>query len=237
MKKIMALTTVMLLISSLTAGCGRTDTQASPYQASSIATSEAGNAPNKVHQLSYYQPPIFPVPAYQFPITTYPMFPGQPYTPAYPQPYDPAPSTPVASPNPNAGDPPPAANPGGNPASAFAQQVLQLVNQERAKAGLNALRSDGPLANMAMVKAQDLYNNNYFDHQSPTYGSPFDMMKRLGISYQYAGENIAKGQPTPQQVMNDWMNSPGHRANILKSNYTSIGIAQYNRTWVQEFTG
>ncbi|GGH21253.1 CAP domain-containing protein [Paenibacillus segetis] len=121
--------------------------------------------------------------------------------------------------------------------SAFAQQVLDLVNDERYKAGLNSLTMDEELSNMAMVKAQDMYNNNYFDHNSPTHGSPFDMMNEFGISYNTAGENIANGQTTPTQVMKDWMNSPGHKANILNSSYTHIGIAFYNNEWVQEFTG
>lgn len=121
--------------------------------------------------------------------------------------------------------------------SLYAQQVLDLVNQERSKAGLSSLSMNNELSNMAMVKAQDMYNNNYFDHNSPTYGSPFDMMKEFGISYKTAGENIANGQTTPKQVMNDWMNSPGHKANILHSSFTHIGIAFYNNEWVQEFTG
>ncbi|GBK61711.1 hypothetical protein PbDSM24746_17150 [Paenibacillus macerans] len=112
-----------------------------------------------------------------------------------------------------------------------------MVNKERSKAGLAALTMSPELSNMAMVKAQDMYNNNYFDHNSPTHGSPFDMMKEFGITYNSAGENIAKGQSSPTQVMNDWMNSPGHKANILNSSYTKIGVAYYNSEWVQEFTG
>ncbi|WP_282943583.1 CAP domain-containing protein [Paenibacillus sp. RC67] len=119
--------------------------------------------------------------------------------------------------------------------SAYADQVVTLVNQERAKSGLPALTSDSKLANMAMDKAKDMYNKNYFDHTSPTYGSPFDMMKQYGISYSYAGENIAKGQRNPQEVMNAWMNSEGHRQNIMSPNYTKIGVAYYNGEWVQEF--
>ena len=120
--------------------------------------------------------------------------------------------------------------------SAFATQVVTLVNQERAKAGLKPLAStNAALTKMALDKAKDMYNNGYFDHNSPTYGSPFDMMKKYGINYRYAGENIAKGQRTPQEVMNAWMNSPGHRANILSANFTTIGVAYYNGVWVQEF--
>lgn len=125
----------------------------------------------------------------------------------------------------------------GKDSAQFAQQVLDLVNKERSKAGLGSLSMDDELSKMAMAKAQDMYNNNYFDHNSPTHGSPFDMMKEYGITYQSAGENIAKGQTTPTQVMNDWMNSPGHKANILNKSFTKIGIAFYNNEWVQEFTG
>lgn len=95
--------------------------------------------------------------------------------------------------------------------------------------------SNATLTKMALDKAKDMYNNGYFDHNSPTYGSPFDMMKKYGISYRYAGENIAKGQRTPQEVMTAWMNSSGHRANILSPNFTTIGVAYYNGVWVQEF--
>lgn len=119
--------------------------------------------------------------------------------------------------------------------SAYASQVVTLVNQERTKVGLSALTSDPALASMALDKAKDMYNNNYFDHNSPTYGSPFDMMKAYGIRYTYAGENIAKGQRNPQEVMNAWMNSTGHRQNILSPNFTKIGVAYYNGEWVQEF--
>ncbi|MFE5318965.1 CAP domain-containing protein [Paenibacillus sp. NPDC056579] len=126
-------------------------------------------------------------------------------------------------------------NEGTSEQSAFATEVINLVNQERAKAGLGALTEDKALSNMALDKAKDMYNNNYFDHNSPTYGSPFDMMKTYGISYSYAGENIAKGQRSPQEVMNSWMNSPGHRQNIMSPNYTKIGVAYYNGEWVQEF--
>src|SRR5699024_4253327 len=78
--------------------------------------------------------------------------------------------------------------------SQFEQQVVTLTNQERSKQRLPALKVSNPLSNMAGVKAKDMLDNNYFDHNSPTYGSPFDMMKQFGISYSYAGENIAAGQ-------------------------------------------
>ncbi|WP_446430473.1 CAP domain-containing protein [Paenibacillus agricola] len=119
--------------------------------------------------------------------------------------------------------------------STFASQVVMMVNQERVKAGLHVLVSDSSLSAMALDKAKDMYNNQYFDHTSPTYGSPFDMMSTYGIRYTYAGENIAMGQRTPQEVMTAWMNSAGHRQNIMSPNFTKIGVSYYNGEWVQEF--
>ncbi|SFK78695.1 uncharacterized protein, YkwD family [Paenibacillus sp. 1_12] len=134
----------------------------------------------------------------------------------------------------------PETNPAVNPAdknlsSPYEQQVLQLVNKQRTGSGLAALMMDNKLSQMALVKAQDMYNNNYFDHTSPTYGSPFQMLDKFQITYSTAGENIAKGQTSPEQVMNEWMNSEGHRANILNNTYTKIGIGYFNGEWVQEF--
>ena len=91
--------------------------------------------------------------------------------------------------------------------SSYQQQVLDLVNAERTKRGISALTLDSNLSSVATKKSQDMVNKNYFDHTSPTYGSPFDMMKQFGISYRTAGENIAKGQKTPQEVVTAWMNS------------------------------
>jgi uncharacterized YkwD family protein len=120
------------------------------------------------------------------------------------------------------------------------KQVLDLVNQERQKAGLKPLKLNVSLSKVAEVKAKDMRDNGYFSHTSPTYGSPFEMIKQFGIRYTYAGENIAAGQRTPQEVMNAWMNSSGHRANILNPNYTEIGIGlakggSYGTYWVQMF--
>ena len=101
--------------------------------------------------------------------------------------------------------------------------ILQQVNAERAKAGLGPLQIDYRLVQTARAKSQDMIDNRYFDHQSPVLGSPFDQMKRAGISYHFAGENIAE-MATAAQAMEGWMNSPGHRANILNPNFTHIGI-------------
>ncbi|WP_138754719.1 CAP domain-containing protein [Paenibacillus sinopodophylli] len=121
--------------------------------------------------------------------------------------------------------------------SAIQSQVIALVNQERAKAGLAALKSDALLTKVATEKARDMDVNNYFSHTSPTYGSPFDMMRSYGVTYSYAGENIASGQKTPQDVMTAWMNSAGHKANILSQNFTKIGVGYVNGEWVQMFIG
>jgi uncharacterized YkwD family protein len=113
------------------------------------------------------------------------------------------------------------------------------VNNERSKAGLKPLQMDWELQRTARVKACDMAENKYFSHQSPTYGSPFDMMKQFGITYKTAGENIAEGQRTPQEVMQAWMNSQGHRENILKREYTHIGVGycEQGNHWVQMFIG
>ncbi|MFC3885617.1 CAP domain-containing protein [Bacillus songklensis] len=117
------------------------------------------------------------------------------------------------------------------------QQVVQLTNEQRRKNGLPDLQVDGKLAGVAQTKATDMMKNKYFSHTSPTYGSPFDMMNQFGVSYTAAGENIAQGQPSAQQVVNDWMNSPGHRANILNRNFTHIGVGHTTgqHYWVQQF--
>ena len=121
------------------------------------------------------------------------------------------------------------------------QEVFDLINAKRVANGLSALKIDDELQNVARVKAQDMVNNNYFSHTSPTYGSPFDMMKSFGISYKTAGENIA-GNSSNSAAVNAWMNSEGHRANILNSsfNYTGIGVVsspKYGKIYVQMFIG
>lgn len=103
-------------------------------------------------------------------------------------------------------------------------EVIKLVNAERAKNGLSPLKANWELSRVARMKSQDMINKNYFSHQSPTYGSPFQMMESFGIRYSSAGENIAKGQQSPSAVMHAWMNSPGHRSNILSTSYSEIGV-------------
>lgn len=121
--------------------------------------------------------------------------------------------------------------------NAIEQEVVKLTNAERTKAGLKALQTDDKLMAAAREKSQDMQSKKYFSHTSPTFGSPFDRMKALGITYKSAGENIAQGQRSPQEVVQAWMDSPGHRANILNANYTHIGVGyvKSGNYWTQQF--
>ncbi|ADC51748.1 SCP-like extracellular protein [Alkalihalophilus pseudofirmus OF4] len=122
------------------------------------------------------------------------------------------------------------------------EEVIRLVNQERAKHGLNPLQSNWELSRVARFKSEDMRDKNYFSHTSPTYGSPHQMIRNFGITYRASGENIAAGQTSAQAVFNAWMNSTGHRQNILSSNYTHIGVGyakggSYGHYWTQMFIG
>ena len=123
--------------------------------------------------------------------------------------------------------------------SAYEKEVVTLTNKERTDRGLKALTIDSELSKVARVKSEDMQKKNYFSHTSPTYGSPFDMMKQFGVTYKSAGENIAKGQKTPKEVVNAWMNSEGHRANILNGSFTHIGVGYVSNgsIWTQQFIG
>lgn len=119
-------------------------------------------------------------------------------------------------------------------------EVIRLVNVERGNRGLMLLTQNWELSRVARYKSQDMINKGYFSHTSPTFGSPFKMMEDFGIRFVAAGENIAYGQNTPAEVMNAWMNSPGHRSNILSPTYTQIGVGlardRYGRCyWTQMF--
>jgi uncharacterized YkwD family protein/spore coat assembly protein SafA len=116
-------------------------------------------------------------------------------------------------------------------------QVIQYTNQERQKHGLAPLKPDWQLSRVARYKSTDMMKQGYFSHTSPTYGSPFKMMRDFNISYQAAAENIAKGQTTPYAVVKAWMESPGHRANILNGKYTHIGVGYVSEGnyWTQLF--
>ncbi len=121
----------------------------------------------------------------------------------------------------------------------FEKEVIRLVNEIRVKNGLSELKENWELSRVARYKSQDMKDNKYFSHTSPVYGSPFEMIKNFGISYRTAGENIAKGYATPQAVVNGWMNSSGHRANILNASYTQIGVGYVasGNYWTQMFIG
>lgn len=121
------------------------------------------------------------------------------------------------------------------------KEVFDLINKQRTNNGLDALKNDSEIQRVARIKAQDMVYNNYFSHTSPTYGSPFDMLKSFKISYKTAGENIA-GNPSNSSAVMAWMNSSGHKANILNSNfnYTGIGVVnshKYGKMYVQLFIG
>lgn len=121
------------------------------------------------------------------------------------------------------------------------QEILNLVNNARKEAGLSELKADTELMRVAKIKSQDMVDNNYFAHNSPIYGTPFEMIKNFGISYKSAGENIA-GNSTAKKAFDAWMNSSGHKANILGSsyNYTGIGVVnsnKYGKIFTQMFIG
>ena len=121
------------------------------------------------------------------------------------------------------------------------QEIFNLINKQRTNNGLTPLKIDEEVQKVARIKAEDMVTNNYFSHQSPTYGSPFDMLKSFKISYKSAGENIAANSSNTGAV-NAWMNSSGHRANILSSNYnyTGIGVVsspRYGKIYLQQFIG
>lgn len=124
--------------------------------------------------------------------------------------------------------------------SSLENEVIRLVNVQRSKNGLQLLKTNWQLSRVARYKSADMANKGYFSHNSPTYGTPFQMMENFGLRFSSAGENIAYGQRTPAEVMNDWMNSPGHRNNILSRSYTEIGVGMAkNRNgvcyWTQQF--
>ena len=122
---------------------------------------------------------------------------------------------------------------------AFEKQVIDLVNAERTGHGLQPLTYNWQVARVAGYKSCDMRDNHYFSHTSPTYGSPFQMLRDFGLSFTAAGENIAMGQRSAESVMQAWMNSSGHRANILSEAYTQIGVGycagSYGPYWVQMF--
>ena len=124
-------------------------------------------------------------------------------------------------------------------ALAYEREVIRLINELRRERGLRELTYNWELCRVARYKSQDMKDRGYFSHTSPTYGSPFEMIKSFGISYRSAGENIARGYKTPAAVVEGWMNSSGHRANILNSSFTEIGVGYVasGHYWTQMFIG
>ncbi len=129
--------------------------------------------------------------------------------------------------------------PTNNVNASMAEQILALVNAERKKAGVSPLTLSTEVCSVAQVKSDDMAKNGYFDHNSPTYGSPFTMLSDFGVTYRTAGENIAKGQQSPEAVMKAWMGSSGHKANILSPNFKQLGVGYSanngSPVWVQMF--
>ena len=123
--------------------------------------------------------------------------------------------------------------------SSHETEVIRLVNEIRKENGLSPLTANWELSRVARFKSQDMKDNRYFSHTSPTYGTPFQMIKAFGLTYRTAGENIAHGYQTPQAVVTAWMNSSGHRANILNTSYTQIGVGYVSsgNYWTQMFIG
>ena len=121
-------------------------------------------------------------------------------------------------------------------------EILKIVNAHRTSRGIQRLKMDEKLNMIAQLKAQDMADNKYFSHNSPFYGSVFDMMQEHNYSYKTAGENIAMGQKSAQSTMRAWMSSRGHRDNILKGEYSRSGVGYAVRRsgtpyWVQNFEG
>jgi uncharacterized protein YkwD len=124
--------------------------------------------------------------------------------------------------------------------TSYEDQVVTLVNQERAKAGCKPLTVDSRLVTAARGHSQDMANRNYFDHNTPEGVTPWTRITNAGYHFSTAAENIAAGQTTPAQVMNAWMNSAGHRANILNCDLRNIGVglaynAKHTPYWTQDF--
>jgi uncharacterized protein YkwD len=113
--------------------------------------------------------------------------------------------------------------------SDYETQVVALINNVREQNGLNALAADGSLTDIAMIRSRDLLDRNYFSHYTPEGTNVFDVMRSMKIGFRYAGENLAQSAPasigTPEGFLNAWLNSPTHRDNMLRAQYTKIGVA------------
>ena len=158
------------------------------------------------------------------PDTNVPETPDKPGTPEKPE----TPDTPDGQPD-----------QGENSGKSFAEQVAVLVNKERAKEGLPALKMDASVSKAALVRAKETELS--FSHTRPDGRGFNTALTEQGVKFRGAGENIAWGQKSPEEVMKGWMNSPGHRANIMNSKYTTIGVGYYQNAkgtnyWTQLFT-
>ncbi|MFF5712430.1 CAP domain-containing protein [Streptomyces sp. NPDC012756] len=124
-------------------------------------------------------------------------------------------------------------------AARFVQDVVELANAEREKAGCGPLRSEGHLRNAAQGHADDMAARDYYEHHSPEGRDAGDRMSGAGYAWSAWGENIHRGPKTPAKAMADWMDSPGHRANILNCSFRDIGVgvtlAANGPWWVQDF--
>jgi uncharacterized protein YkwD len=122
----------------------------------------------------------------------------------------------------------------------YINEVIDLVNAERAKENISPLAADSILMKAALYKCKDIGSTGKFSHKSSTYGEAYVLMDLFNIDYAAWGENIAVGQRTPQDVVNAWMNSPGHKKNIMKPEYEYIGVGyledkNFGVIWAQEF--
>jgi uncharacterized protein YkwD len=131
---------------------------------------------------------------------------------------------------------------GGGTMDAASLEVLRLVNVERAKVGCGAVKGNSLLTKAAYLHSKDMAVNNYFSHDSQDGRTMVDRIKAQGYTKGTLGENIAAGQRTAESVMNSWMDSPGHKANILNCSYTELGVGHYvggsyGQYWTQDFGG
>lgn len=225
MKRVSKLALIMCLVISLLAVGIVPALGYTKYYSTKYSTNQQYYRNNGSYSTKYYYyyrniPSTKPTQPAQPPQPTQPTQPAQPSKPAQPAPTNPAPSTGLTSDE---------------------AKMVNLVNQARVGQGVKALSVNSQLVTLARRKSQDMVDKNYFSHTSPTYGSPFEMMKNAGVKYSTAGENIA-GAATVDSAHQSLMNSPGHRANILNSSFTEIGIgivsgSQYGKIFTQMFIG
>ncbi|MEW9669172.1 CAP domain-containing protein [Ammoniphilus sp. 3BR4] len=210
-----------LLLSLAISGCGLNSQGALPAEKPPVNVQNTGKSAVRI-QNAQYPSGGNAGQANQWQWQIIPLQPNQQQT----IPWQPAPGQGRETPPPHPAQQQPAQNNAPNTAVTLSndeQQMLNLVNQERQQNGLSPLKANPELTRLARTKSQDMINGNYFSHQSPTYGSPFDMIRNAGVSFTTAGENIA-GNQTVEGAHRALMNSPGHRANILSNQYDQVGI-------------